>query len=80
MAAATAAGVIDRPHARMNMKITRQLHSRTPMFPKKLPPFLLRRGCGGQVGLVIHCACAADDAWQEPRSLKRKALFIFLRH
>ena len=31
--------VIDRPHARMNMKITRQLHSRTPMFPKKLPPF-----------------------------------------
>ena len=38
------------------------------MFPKKLPPFLLRRGCGGQVGLVIHSACATDDTFRGPRS------------
>ena len=36
-------------------------------LPKKLPPFLLRRGCGGQVGLVIHSACAADDTFRGPR-------------
>ena len=41
------------------------------MFPEKFPPFLLRRGCGGQVGLVIHSACAADDTFRGPRSLKR---------
>ncbi len=41
------------------------------MFPKQLPPFLLRRGCGGQVGLVIHNACAADGTFLGPRSLKR---------
>ena len=41
------------------------------MFPKQLPPFLLRRGCGGQVGLVIHSACAADGTFRGPRSLKR---------
>ena len=35
-------------------------------LPKKLPPFLLRRGCGGQVGLVIHSACAADDIFRGP--------------
>ena len=40
-------------------------------FSQKLPPFLLRRGCGGQVGPVIHCACAADDTFRGPRSLKR---------
>ncbi len=40
-------------------------------FSQKLPPFLLRRGCGGQVGLVIHSACAADDTFRGPRSLKR---------
>ena len=37
-------------------------------FSKKLPPFLLRRGCGGQVGLVIHSACATDDTFRGPRS------------
>ena len=42
-----------------------------PEFPEKLPPFLLRRGCGGQVGLVIHSACATDDTFRGPRSLKR---------
>ena len=41
------------------------------IFPKKLPPFLLRRGCGGQVGLVIHSACATDDTFRGPRSQKR---------
>ena len=40
-------------------------------FSQKLPPFLLRRGCGGQVGPVIHCACATDDTFRGPRSLKR---------
>ena len=41
------------------------------LFPKKLPPFLLRRGCGGQVRLVIHSACTADGTFRGPRSLKR---------
>ena len=40
-------------------------------FSQKLPPFLLRRGCGGQVGLVIRSACAADGTFRGPRSLKR---------
>ena len=41
-------------------------HRRECPLPKKLPPFLLRRGCGGQVGLVIHSACAADDIFRGP--------------
>ena len=41
-------------------------HRRECPLPKKLPPFLLRRGCGGQVGLVIPRACAAEDLFRGP--------------